>query len=202
MNDTEYGRPVADRILLVLDLDETLIHACQTPLNRPPNFSAFGYHVYVRPGLDAFLATVTRNFDLAVWSSASDDYVDAVVDAIFPDRSLLRFVWGRSRATLRRATPYDLDCADPWDHMEYLKPLKKVRRRGWPLQRILIVDDTPAKCVRNYGNAVHPREYFGEDDDVELALLERYLVSISTESDVRRIEKRHWRELARALGDS
>ena len=50
---------------------------------------------------------------------------------------------------------------DPWDHRRYLKPLKKVKRMGWRLERMLIVDDTPEKCLRNYGNAIHPLPFEG-----------------------------------------
>lgn len=147
-----------DRILLILDLDETLIYASGTPLERPADFAVGGYHVYRRPNLDRFLARCARHFELAVWSSASDDYVRAVVAGIFPPDIPLRFVWGRSRATLRRGALGDGGgLLDPWDHQHYLKPLAKVRRAGWRLERVLIVDDSPAKCARNYGNAIYPR---------------------------------------------
>src|SRR5689334_16338243 len=95
------------RTLLILDLDETLIHATERPLERAADFSVYGYHVYRRPRLDAFLAECARHFELAVWSSASDDYVRAVVETIFPDPAALHFVWGRSKAVLRRMSPYD-----------------------------------------------------------------------------------------------
>jgi RNA polymerase II subunit A small phosphatase-like protein len=185
------------RILLILDLDETLIHASEKPLERAADFSVYGYHVYRRPFLDEFLAQCGRHFDLAVWSSASDPYVRAVVERIFPDPAQLKFVWGRSRATLSRSFRDTDGLSDPWDHRHYLKPLAKVKRAGWRLERVLIVDDTPAKCIRNYGNAVYARAYEGAADDDELELLARYLVGLADRPNVRSIEKRRWRELAR-----
>jgi RNA polymerase II subunit A small phosphatase-like protein len=188
------AKRVTNRILLILDLDETLIHARETPLERPPDFVVYGYHVYRRPHLDHFLAQALSHFDVAIWSSASDDYVRAVVDSIFPDPSLLQFVWGRSRATLRRVYQDESGyMIDPWDHNHYLKPLTKVRRAGWNIERVLIVDDTPEKCLRNYGNAIYPRPYEGAIDDEELMLLESYLLSIKDHENVRRFEKRRWR---------
>jgi RNA polymerase II subunit A small phosphatase-like protein len=59
---------------------------------------------------------------------------------------------------------------------------------------VLIVDDTPEKCVRNYGNAIHPRPFEGAEDDDELDRLARYLVLLKDEPDMRTIEKRRWRE--------
>ena len=187
--------PPHDRILLVLDLDETLIRATEVPLGRAADFAVYGYHVYRRPFLAEFLAACARHFELAVWSSASDAYVEAVVERIFPDPSALHFVWGRSRATLRRSIG-DVDgyMLDPWDHQHYLKPLAKVKRAGWRLERVLIVDDTPAKCIRNYGNAVYARPWQGERDDVELKLLADYLAGLKDVANVRAIEKRRWRE--------
>lgn len=184
-----------DRTLLILDLDETLIYATETALDRPSDFEVYGYHVYRRPYLAAFLESVQRSFDLAVWSSASDPYVFAVVDNIFPDKSCLHFVWGRSRATLSRVSSDSSGyLLDPWDHRHYLKSLAKVKRMGWRLERMLIVDDTPEKCVRNYGNAIHPRPYEGAETDTELLLLASYLATLADETNVRRIEKRRWRE--------
>ena len=187
--------PPRDRILLVLDLDETLIRASEVPLERAADFAVYGYHVYRRPFLAEFLTACARHFELAVWSSASDAYVEAVVERIFPDPSALHFVWGRSRATLRRSIG-DVDgyMLDPWDHQHYLKPLAKVKKAGWRLERVLIVDDTPAKCVRNYGNAVYARPWEGEPDDVELKLLAHYLAGLRDVANVRTIEKRRWRE--------
>jgi len=184
----------SDKTLLILDLDETLIFASETMLDRAPDFQAYNYHVYRRPYLQEFLDSVRLSFDLAVWSSASDAYVSLVVENLFGDAFDLQFVWGRSRATLRRGSIDDDGyILDPWDHMHYLKPLSKVKRMGWPLERVLIVDDTPEKCARNYGNAVHPRPYLGDAGDEELRKLAPYLITLANEPNVRRIEKRRWR---------
>lgn len=181
--------------MLVLDLDETLIHATETPLDHPPDFLVEGYAVYRRPHLADFLEACADCFDLAVWSSASDDYVEAVVDAIFPDRSHLHFVWGRSRASLRRFIGYD-EPRWEFDHRHYRKPLVKAKKRGWPLERILIVDDTPEKCVQNYGNAIYIQPFEGDSDDAELPLLAAYLKTLCDHPNVRTIEKRGWRAAA------
>lgn len=64
--------------LLVLDLDETLIHSSETPLHRAPNFRVGPYYVYQRPDLQEFLATAAVHYRLAIWSAGSDDYVAAI----------------------------------------------------------------------------------------------------------------------------
>lgn len=185
-----------NRTLLILDLDETLIHARATPLDRKAEFEVFGYHVYLRPHLTPFLLKCAGMYEMAVWSSASDDYVTYIVEKIFPKDIKLHFVWGRSRATLSRAISGDDDFWHRPDryHLQYIKPLKKVKKLGWPLSRMLIVDDTPRKCIRNYGNAIYPAEFEGSPEDQELLLLGKYLETLKDVENVRHVEKRTWRQ--------
>jgi RNA polymerase II subunit A small phosphatase-like protein len=184
-----------DRILVVLDIDETLIYTTDTPPTTTWDFEIMDYQVYKRPGLDSFLNNIRRHFDVGVWSSASDDYVNAIVEKIFPHDYYLEFVWGRSRCTPQ--TNYrsveDLGYFDPDNHLNYTKPLKKLKRKlNRSLDRMLIVDDTPEKCQDNYGNAIYPSEYNGNTHDNELEKLWKYLYSLKDEQNVRRIEKRGW----------
>ncbi len=75
-----------------------------------------------------------------------------------------------------------------------IKNFAKLRRRGFDLDRVLVVDDSPEKHVKNYGNLLRVRPYEGAVDDDELLALATYLVSLSSLRDVRSIEKRRWRK--------
>ena len=173
--------------LLVLDLDETLIHATEGCLDREPDFEARSYAVYKRPGLDLFLSIVRQYFDLAVWTSSDRLYADSVVPGVIPPDIELKFVWARERCTMR---------FDPENHdFEYLKNLSKIKRRGYRLEQILMVDDTPAKLANHYGNLVRVKPYFGDLDDRELFQLSEYLPTLAEIPNVRKIEKRTWRSL-------
>jgi TFIIF-interacting CTD phosphatase-like protein len=171
--------------LLILDLDETLIFGTETPLDRPPDFRVEWYSVYERPFLEDFLETVAQWYDLAVWSSAGRDYVDGVVAAIFPDRSLLNFIWASERCTQRF-------CPETWEHY-WVKDLKKVKRAGFPLGRTLFLDDTPRKLERQYGNLVTLTPFTGQVDDTELREVLPFLERLSTIENLRTVEKRFWR---------
>jgi RNA polymerase II subunit A small phosphatase-like protein len=134
--------------LLILDLDETLIHASATKVREAADFQVFHYFVYKRPSLADFLTTCAQHFRLAIWSSASDDYVRAVVAQILPAGVTLEFVWSRSRCTpftTPQLDDYGYYNLDGSSYYEYAKRHKKVRRRGFSLSQTLIVDDTPAK---------------------------------------------------------
>lgn len=183
------------RILVVLDLDETLIHATDNPPDDKWDFEVFEYKVYKRPGLRVFLEKLRTHFDVAVWSSASDDYVEEIVFEIFPYEDKLEFVWGRSKCTPRidYDSVEDLGYFDQNNHLCYSKPLKKLKRKTKrSLDHMLIIDDSPEKTKENYGNAIYPREFNGEQDDNELAQLWKYLMLIKDEPNIRKIEKRGW----------
>jgi carboxy-terminal domain RNA polymerase II polypeptide A small phosphatase len=94
---------------------------------------------------------------------------------------------------MRRVITDDGYFSDPWNHLHYRKPLAKVKKLGWPLERVLIVDDTPEKAAFNYGNAIYPKPYEGDLDDDELLLLADYLVTLKNVQNVRKLEKRRWR---------
>ena len=173
-----------DKILVILDLDETLIHSSDVEIeSKKPDFVFLNYLVYKRPFLYEFLISVRDNFKIAVWSSAGDEYVAALVKEIFPKDYTLEFVWGRSKCTLKR--DYEADT-----HF-YLKPLKKLKNKGFQLEKILIVDDSTEKAGDNYGNAIYIKVFLGDDDN-ELIKLGNYLLSLKGIENVRTIEKRGW----------
>lgn len=176
---------MGNKILLILDLDETLIHASENRLSHEPDFHCFSYHVYKRPFVEEFIQNCAGYFNLGVWSSAGNDYVEKIVEEIFPPSLNLKIVWGRSKCThvLNQETL----------EYQYRKDLKKLKRKGFPLSRILIVDNDRHKVSRNYGNAVYVKDFLGDPADRELLFLMDYLKRLSHSDDVRTIEKRNWR---------
>ena len=182
--------------LIILDIDETLIHANAKAISEDWDFKVFDYFIYKRPWLDQFLLEIKKHFKIAVWSSASDDYVKEVVSKIFPEDYELEFVWGRSRCTLRldHQSIDEYGYLDYFNHRNYSKILKKVKKKGYAdLKDMLIIDDTPRKCKYNYGNAIYPKEFLGDKNDNELQLLFQYLLKIKDAENFRTIEKRGWR---------
>lgn len=170
--------------LLILDLDETLIRATEEPLDYPCDFILAAYAVYKRPFLNEFLDTVLEWFDVAVWSSAPS-YVQGVTERLFMNLGTLRFAWSNERCTRR----YDPELLEEY----WVKDLRKVRRAGYALERVVVLDDTPAKLERHYGNHLRLRPFMGERDDRELQLVLPFLKWLRTVENVRLVEKRAWR---------
>jgi RNA polymerase II subunit A small phosphatase-like protein len=183
--------PDEPRKLLILDLDETLIYACEQPLERFADFRVGPYHVYRRPFLHEFLAFCLEWFEVAVWTVGTANYADGIVAAIFPPKTKPAFVWSRERCT------YSFD----GESREYYwrKNMKKVRRRGYDLSQVIAIDNTPKKWRQSYGNLVAPASFYGNPDDAELPALRGYLEKLKDAPNIRAIEKRGWRNHSRLV---
>lgn len=177
--------------LLVLDLDETLIHTDVDPLERDGDFTisleAVEHHVYCRPHLSEFLTFAFATFsDVAIWTSATEDYAREIVQQILTTEQKPLFLWSRSR------------CACRFDHesqvSHWIKDIRKLRRWGFSKARILFVDDDARAIERSYGNHVPVAGFLGNEDDSELQELIPFLTRLSGMKDVRGVEKRFWRQ--------
>src|SRR5262245_59077006 len=65
-------------LLVILDLDETLVHGTEHPLARPADLRVGPYFVYQRPHLTSFLSALRERCSLAIWTSAGRDYAHGV----------------------------------------------------------------------------------------------------------------------------
>lgn len=185
--------PIISLPLLIIDLDETLIYSTPENEGSDYDFRITGYHVKRRPGLETFLWHVAVHFKIAVWSSATEDYVTEIVDAVFPQDIPLAFVWGRKKTTPRYSpgpeTGEDIGYQSP----VFMKRLKKIKKLGYSLDRTLIVDDKPAGLRENFGNTIIIPEFNGDQQDSELIHLGKYLMKIKDTPNFRKLEKRNWR---------
>jgi len=183
-------------ILVILDIDETLVYATKNRLDVEHDFKLGDYFVYKRPHFDEFIDFIERNFRFAIWSSATDSYVDEMTQKLEVHEKAI-FCWARSKATFKRPSTFDSDGnlnIDSVNHHFFIKRLKKVKKLGFDLERILIIDDTPHKSQENYGNAIYISEFKGDKNDNELLKLTEYLTTQKQVDNVRQIEKRNWKE--------
>lgn len=170
--------------LLILDIDETLLHASPTQLNRDHDYDYQDCFIYLRPHLKQFFDFAFAHFRIAIWTAATREYAKEIMGPLL-EGSKLEFFWMRERC-IRHYNP---------DSMEeiFLKDLEKAKRRGFPLESILIIDDKPIGLKRNYGNLIPITPFAGDPADNELSLLMEYLPMLINEPNLRTIEKRNWR---------
>ncbi|MEO5930128.1 MAG: HAD family hydrolase [Candidatus Kapaibacterium sp.] len=186
MQQTEpIGQP-PPRKLLILDLDETIIYATGKILAQPHDFHIGGKRVYKRPYLNRFLEFAFERFDVAIWTQSHEKYSAPAVTGIFPEPERLAFVWTYNRCTF---------CANPAMRQYYwVKDLRKVRRRGYRLENVIMIDDSARKLERSWGNLMRIRPFHGDHHDRELEYAEQYLRILYAEPNVRTVDKRYWRE--------
>lgn len=171
--------------LLILDLDETLIHATEKKLTIKEDFKFDNYFIYKRPNLIFFLNEIAKHYTIGIWSSADHLYVEEIVKLIQPSNIEFKIIWGNNKCTLKRN--YVLD--------EYVfeKRLSKLKKKGFKLEKMIIVDDTPEKVRNNYGNAIYIKPFMGNETDCELLHLIDYLIALKNVENIRTIEKRNWK---------
>ena len=172
--------------LIIFDLDETLIHSTEIELNHKCDFRIGKYYTYKRPNVEKLLSYCIKTFNIAVWSSATELYTKEVVQQIFPEVDKLCFVWSRDKCTYR----IDLDT----NEFIWIKNLKKVKKLGFDLDRVIAVDDSPEKLSVNYGNLLMINPFYGDKNDNELIYLMKYLSFLENKSNIRAVEKRGWRD--------
>lgn len=176
--------------LLILDLDETLIHSVETPFEHQADFCFGKFYTYKRPYLREFLEFCFEHFEVAVWTSSTTAYAEEIVKNILTAEQKLTFLWTRSRCTIS----FDEELGESY----YSKKLDKVRKRGFDLNSIIAIDDSPRKWRYSYGNLIRVTIFEGDRKDEELDLLMKYLLQLKDVVNVRETEKRGWRNVIKS----
>jgi RNA polymerase II subunit A small phosphatase-like protein len=172
------------RLFVILDMDETLIHSkfIGDPSDRQrmeavrqhfqqswsPAFSARlegtppeGVAVYCRPGLAEFLAALSQgtaagDFEVCIFTAATKGYADIVLNAIDHPRHFCPY-----HQQVGHADPYRQsvlqhrlyrECCIPMFGYQYVKELSRL---GRPLERTVIVDNSPYAVWANVANSMH-----------------------------------------------
>lgn len=185
--------------LLILDLDETLIHTEILEPDTPWDFyfeifedmggwskkKLYQYWTYKRPHLQYFLDYAFDNFEVAVFTAADEDYATEILSNIGIDIDKLSFFYTSKDCSSK----YNTRTMDRY----IIKRLKKIVPLGYDLDRVLIVDDKPETADENYGNLISITPFHFNKNDDELLKLVSYLDTIKDEPNLRKIEKRGWR---------
>eukprot|EP01083_Nonionella_stella_P177271 622550_1 len=173
---------VVQKKILVLDLDETLIHT--TPV-EPSNYggSICDYHeieilenqnskicfVVKRPDLQFFLKKMSLLYELVIFTASLRRYADPVIDLIDPERTISqRFFRESCRA----------------ENGGFVKDLGLITG---DLSSVAIIDNSPVAYSLQPDNAIPIAGWYDDPFDDELVSLIPFLTALSVVDDVRSI---------------
>lgn len=181
---------IVSRKILVLDLDETLIHShhggnirptTERP-NTPPDFTLsveidrqqVKFCVHKRPHVDFFLNVISNWYDLVVFTASMEIYGSAVADKLDNHRGILTRRFFRQHCDLVQGS--------------YTKNLSAVNS---DMSRVFILDNSPA-AYRGYpNNAIPIKSWFSDAQDTALLNLLPVLDALRFCNDVRSVLSRN-----------
>jgi len=155
------------KICLVLDLDETLVHSSFRMVDQPDfivpvEIENQVHNVYVvkRPGVDEFLLSLGKHFEIVVFTASLAKYADPVLDLL--DR--------------HHVVKHRLFRESCYNHRgNYVKDLSHL---GRDLSRTIIIDNSPASYAFHPLNAIPITSWFNDPHDTELLDLIPFLMDL------------------------
>lgn len=142
-------KPSDNRICLVIDLDETLVHSSFKPIDNadfivPVEIDGNLHNVYVlkRPHVDEFLKKMGKIYECILFTASLAKYADPVADLL-------------DRENIFKARLFRESCA--FYRGNYVKDLSRL---GRDLNRVIIVDNSPASYIFHPDNAVSFRSLY------------------------------------------
>uniref|UniRef100_A0A3B3CK86 protein-serine/threonine phosphatase n=1 Tax=Oryzias melastigma TaxID=30732 RepID=A0A3B3CK86_ORYME len=163
----------AGKICVVIDLDETLVHSSFKPMNNPDfiipvEIEGKLHQVYVlkRPHVDEFLKRMGELFECILFTASLSKYADPVSDML--DKC------GAFKNRLFRE-------ACVFHKGNYVKDLSRL---GRDLNRVIIIDNSPASYIFHPENAVPVESWFDDMSDTELLDLIPFFEKLSKEGGI------------------
>ena len=178
--------------LLILDLDETLIHSDLDFLLKEKNINYdkilyfdgdeeknIPLPLIIRPGMYEFLDYASENFDLIVFTASDQDYADTIINYIEKEKKYFKMRLYRNNCLFIEPGLYikDLRIFNSWKKME----------------DIIILDNSLFSFANQLNNGILITSFFDDKDDTFLDNAKNYLEFMKNEKDIREINKESFR---------
>ena len=163
---------------LILDLDETLVH-----FKINPDYPNEGV-LRVRPGIIEFLENVDKYYELIIFTAATQEYADLLIDAVEENKIYFEHRLYRQHTVIIGN--------------DFVKDLSRV---GRPLDKIAIVDNMPQNFRLQKENGINIKAFWGEEVyDTALIDLGKILVNIAKDGgDIRNGIKKYKDEIVKKV---
>lgn len=159
-------------LIVVLDLDGTLVHATADE-SCPYDFCLkSGMYIRLRPGTLEFLRWLAQpSIEVAVYTAGLEDYAHNVVARLDPERNIVSRVLSRE------------DCVLSPHGGLLTKDLKKLTPN---LKQVVLVDDNPISFLMQPCNGILVKDWCGQSaSDDELGRVQGILEKLLNAADVR-----------------
>lgn len=167
--------------LLILDLDETLLHSTTEPPPGGHDFDDGAYFTRVRPHLREFLELVEPHYRLGIFTAAGLYYALDMLKGI--------------RRTTRYPLDFDAFHAHLFDYRHcdktqtpegerVTKDLRHFLDNGYQPHRVIALDDKPEVYERHPRNVLAAPAWTGDPNDTFLRDIAPLLVELSAADDL------------------
>ena len=190
--------------ILVIDLDETLIHTSFQKIEKPdlqilldssiskknitnknnnngiPIPKPVEAYIRIRPGVDEFLSQMSKYYDIYVYSASSKNYLNTIIKNI-DKNNIIKECFCREDCIM-----YVEDCEEDFDKpnnkYNYIKDLKKINK---DLRNIVFIDNNAISFKLQEKNGIPIKSWYDDYEDLELYKLIPILKNLSGFYDVR-----------------
>ncbi|KAJ3272453.1 hypothetical protein HDV01_005522 [Terramyces sp. JEL0728] len=150
--------------ILVLDLDETLVHS-----SFKINNTIHKVYVLKRPGLDEFLERLGNQYEVVVFTASLSMYADPVLD-IIDTHKVVKHRLFREHCIHHKGN--------------YVKDLSLL---GRPIKDTIIIDNSPSCYLFHPSNAIPITSWFDDPSDTELLDLIPFLEDLKLVDNVQTV---------------
>ena len=173
--------------ILLLDLDETLIHADFN--NEYVNNTTIKYDkiisfedeneiisvgIFIRNGLNIFLKELSKDFIIGIFTASSKNYADAIINYIDPNKDYIKF------------RLYRENCIQ-FNNIS-IKDLRILK--GIDLKNVVLVDNSMYSFANQLNNGILINSFYFDKNDVDLFSVMNYLKCyVNNADDIREVNK-------------
>ena len=178
----------SNKKLLILDLDETLIHVDFDYIlkDKIVNYDKILYFdsedeenidipLIIRPGLYDFLDYASKEFELIVFTASEKEYADAIINYIEKDKKYFKMRLYRNHCIY----------IEPGLYIKDLRIFSGYKK----MEDIIIVDNSLFSFANQLNNGILITSFFEDKNDTFLNNVKDYLEYIKDEKDIREINK-------------
>jgi len=181
----------SNKKLLILDLDETLIHAdLDYSLKDKIKYDTILHFdsedeknipipLIIRPGMYQFLNYASKEFDLIIFTASDQQYADTIINYIERDQKYFKMRLYRNSCIF----------IEPGLYIKDLRIFSNYKK----MEDIIILDNSLFSFANQLNNGILITSFFDDKTDTFLSNVKDYLDYIKNEKDIRELNMQSFR---------